>query len=268
MEMLAKKGSFEKPVTLPVVTLLHWLAWYPGFTHTTDLINWRSRRFEAIGMESPPVDFVPPLLRRRMSRLSRMVTYVAMRCCNEAGIAPNSVSVVFASYHGELLSTVDMLGQIKKGEPISPTDFTISVHHSPISIFSLVTGNQHTNRAIAGGEESFCYGFLDAMGLLLQGDKPVLFITGDDHLPLPFSNLVSQPSIPNVVALLLRKDPVPGNLRISLTMEIPSQNERSVNSLSNASPSLDFVRWLLIGEQKWSISSKKRIWTWRRYPPL
>ena len=245
------------PPEAGTATLLHWSAWTPAP---------QTLPSQEAGFESPPVEFVPMLLRRRMSRLSRMVVYVAERCCREADVSPDSVRVVFASYHGELLSTVGILAQIKREESVSPTDFTMSVHHSPVSILSLLTGNQKAGRAVAGGEESFCCGFLDSLGMLLKGEDPVLFLAGDDCVPLPFSKFVRQPLFPCAVALLLKKEVIPGKLRLSLSLDAHPEPGNRVGPISEIFPPLDFIKWLSTKESQWSLSSEKRRWTWTRHP--
>ena len=62
--------------------------------------------------------------------------------------------------------TSELLAQMAGKETLSPMGFSNSVHHTAIGYWSLATGNRRAMRAVAGGEASFCYGFLDAIGLL------------------------------------------------------------------------------------------------------
>jgi len=86
-----------------------------------------------------------------------------------------------------MATSVKLLDQLLAGESLSPMDFSGSVHHTPGFYFSLVASNRLPMHAIAAGEASFAAGFLDAVGLLSDREKPpVLLIYGDDVLEPPF----------------------------------------------------------------------------------
>ena len=68
------------------------------------------------------ISFIEPIVRRRLSSLSRIALKVAHDCVAER----DRVRVVFASRHGELRRTTDILRAISAGEPVSPTAFSLS----------------------------------------------------------------------------------------------------------------------------------------------
>ena len=67
---------------------------------------------------APDLGFIEPMVRRRLSSLSRIALKVAHDCAAER----SHVRVLFASRHGELRRTTDILRAIGAGEPVSPTE--------------------------------------------------------------------------------------------------------------------------------------------------
>lgn len=102
--------------------------------------------------------FVPPLLRRRLSRLSGMALSVAHDCLADL----RGVPTVFASQHGELDRTAGILADMARGEPISPTAFSLSVHNSAVGLLALAHKDRAESTAIAAGKQTLAMGLLEA----------------------------------------------------------------------------------------------------------
>ena len=208
-----------------------WAAWAPGF-------------------ELAESKEIPPMLRRRMSRLNRMALSAAFTCCREAGVAPAEVNFVLASRHGDMAATTRLLGQLAAGEPPSPADFTHSVHHTAAGFWGIITGNKLTSRAVAGGEASFCAGWLDAAGILArQPQRPVLLISADDALPAPFDGLVGQ-GVPHAAALLL----VPGKIKLEPVGPGVGKADQPA--------ALAFLNWHINGGTELALDLDGRRWRW------
>ncbi len=203
---------------------------------------------------------------RRMSRLTRMSLAVAMDCCRQAGISAADVPIVFASRHGEMSVTVDLLEQLTAGEALSPTNFSGSVHHTALGHLTIAAANRQVTRAVAGGEASFCYGFLDAMGLLTENKgSPVLLVAADDVVPPPFADLIGKTNVPYAAAFLLA--PATDHEKGSVSLEMPSgrlsSKEPREQTLPGV-PALDFLQWFLKEKKplEWHLSD--RIWRWKK----
>jgi hypothetical protein len=236
-----------------------WAGWTPGvFTEQ----EWR--QFFNGGpvdpdRQDPPVPELPSLMKRRMGRISRMCAATAFACCHKRGVSPRDVPLVFASRHGELTALMGLLSQMAEGEPVSPTGFSHSVHHTAGSYFSIASGNSHELRSVAGREATFAYGFLDALGLLHErGKTDVLLITADEEVPPLFENLVREDRRPYVTGLLLSRNvDQPGiPVHFGVHPSVPSLEKKT----SRYSQSLAFLNWLtgphavfesLLGGNKW-----------------
>lgn len=167
--------------------------------------------FFAVTVGKAEVDFVEPLLRRRLSRLARGAFHCANRVSPEG-----DVRFVFASRHGEADRTLAILQDLAAGEEISPSRFSMSVHNAVPGLWSILRQNHAPSAAIAAGPESFGWGLLQAYAAWAEEpDGKVLFVFGDDRLPEPWDS--GQPeSGPHAVALVLG---LPAARRLSLVWD-------------------------------------------------
>jgi len=215
----------------------------------------------------PDVSEVPPLLRRRMSPLARMSAAAAMDCCRRAKVSCSDVQIVFASRHGEMGTTLTLLEQLAKGETLSPTDFSGSVHHTSLGYFTMAVKNRRPARAVAGGEASFCYGFLDALGMLGEtGGLPVLLIAADEALPAPFAGLIGKTNQPYAIAFLLGSARYSQKGTVSLEMPSPMSRprRRAARTRSSGIPALNFLHWFLEGKKSLEWRLAERMWRWEK----
>ena len=69
---------------------------------------------------------MPAMMRRRLNRVGRMACHVAYGSDN----GQTADAIVFASRYGDTDKTLSLLGDLVKGEPLSPTGFGMSVHNA------------------------------------------------------------------------------------------------------------------------------------------
>lgn len=163
-----------------------WAAWAPGVTDEAAWRAWsRAPDARALGRDGQPdVGFVPALLRRRCTRLTRMMLHVAFAACPEPERA--SARTVFASRHGGINDALPLIEQVARGEPLSPMRFSHSVHNAPAGLFSIAAGNRAASSAVAGMEDTLAAGLAEAAGLLERardGAPSVLLVAADEPLP-------------------------------------------------------------------------------------
>jgi hypothetical protein len=129
---------------------------------------------------SAELAFVDPLLRRRLSPLARISLKVAHDCAGSAG----SVRMVYASRHGELNRTTEMLQDLAAGEPLSPTAFSMSVLNASAGLFSIARKDTAPATAVSAGDESFGFGLVEAsLQLASNPGAPVLLVFADEPVP-------------------------------------------------------------------------------------
>jgi len=88
------------------------------------------------------------MIRRRLTRNSKIMLYIADKCGFEGG------KIVYASAFGELQSTVGITDAILNETQISPTLFQNSVYNSAPSYFSLLNEDRDEIITISSGMQS------------------------------------------------------------------------------------------------------------------
>jgi hypothetical protein len=123
------------------------------------------------------ISFIEPMVRRRLSSLSRSALKVAHDCVG----GRDRVRVVFASRHGELRRTTDILRAISAGEPVSPTAFSLSVLNAMTGIFGIARGDRSPASAISAGAETLGLAMLEAHAQFEEDrSSPVLLVYADE----------------------------------------------------------------------------------------
>jgi len=75
------------------------------------------------------------MLRRRLTRGAKIAIYLASE------VGHREERVVFGSAYGEVKATIDIVTAIYNKTVLSPTSFQNSVHNTPVSYLSIVSGN-------------------------------------------------------------------------------------------------------------------------------
>lgn len=245
---------------IPPVFVREWAAWAPGLSDKPKWLEFLKSPGDLPLDGTPDVGFIAPMLARRMSRLNRMALHAADSCCREAGVPRDAVRLVAASRHGDMSVMVRLLTALCEKDTLSPADFTNSVHHTAAGYWGLVAKNRQASRSIAGGSASFCYGFLDAVGMLKHDpSRPVLLVAAEDILPEPFGGLVGGRNIPYSVALLLEAQGAPGSRRVALEFGAAAGADEAQ---AIGIPALDFLRWHVGGRRLLEMNAGQRHWRW------
>lgn len=146
------------------------------------------------------MSYLPSLLRRRLDRCGRMALSTAWPCTE--GVP--SVQSVFASRHGGLERTVELLDALNHAEALSPTSFSLSVHNSAAGLFSIARADRGAATAMAAGQDSLGMSLLEGANLIAAGASHVLVCYADDRLPAPYADAMQDDSHhPFAVSLLL-----------------------------------------------------------------
>jgi hypothetical protein len=244
------------------VIVRRWCAWAPtaGGAELATTADWEAwaRSPAAVGERGEPeVAFLPSGVRRRATRLTRLMLRAAFDC-SEPQERP-LVRSVFASRHGAIHVAVEILASIDRGEPVSPLLFSHSVHNTQAGLFSIAAGNREASSSISAEADTFAHGFLDAL-LHLERDleRAVLLVIGDEPVPDPLRHLVDEPPATYGVGLLLARSG-PGT-RLALRLEA-SRAPRKAREWPDA---LEFIRFLASGAPELLLESGRRCWHWKR----
>lgn len=220
-----------------------WAAWAPGLADAEAWQAW-AKEPRPIGCEgSPEARFLPPLLRRRCTALSRAMLQVAFEGCPAE--ERSEVRTVFASRHGENKESFPLFEAIAKGQPLSPAKFTHTVHNAQASLFSIASGNRQASSSLSGERDTFASAFLEALAHLeREPTRSVLVVMGDVAIAPLFAPLLDESEAAYAVALLLSREGEGTKLGFEL---VPGTKERGAGGARPdlAWPqALEFVRWL------------------------
>jgi hypothetical protein len=251
--------SLESGVALAVA---RWAAWAPGLADRASWQDWAAGRKEISGPVDPDVSFVKPLLRRRLSPLNRMAFHVASACLPD-GEPP---FCIFCSRYGEYRRAFEILNALDGAEPVSPNAFSLSVHNTVSSLFSIARGDGTHSTALAAGATTLEAGFLEARGLLAESPgRSALLVYYDEPLPSLYAE---------------RADPVETSAALALLLKLPERAEASdmVLKLSWCGseggqsapaapqhPVLRLAKLLLGVERRDDIADGRLAWSWSRH---
>jgi len=239
-----------------------WQAWAPDpqGEPLRDESAWRewAKAPRRLGQDGQPdVPFLPAGVRRRATRLTRVMLSVAFD--GTEGEDRTALRTVFASRHGAIHVAVKILESIAKGEVVSPLQFSHSVHNAQAGLFSIATGNRNASSSIAAGDDTFAHGFLEALLHLERSpEQPVLLVVGDEPLPGNLSHLVVEPATTYGLALLLARQGEGLPLEFELSASHAPRKDRDWPD------ALEFVRFLASDASELTLESGRRRWHWRR----
>jgi hypothetical protein len=180
---------FESEV---VFSIARHAAWAPRLTTRDAWAEWARAPWTVEPGEEPKVAAMPAMLRRRAGFLGRMALEVAYECLD----GQQDVPTVFCSRHGEVARAVELLGELARGEPLSPTAFGLAVHNASAGLFSIARADRANHVALAGGASTIEHAVIEACGQLADGAPMVLLVACDTQLPDPlrgFEDCEEQP---------------------------------------------------------------------------
>jgi hypothetical protein len=222
--------------TIPVA---RWSSWPAGATTT------------------PDIGFVEPLMRRRLSTLSKMALKVAHDCAAEG----RAVRLVFASRHGELRRTTGILDDIVAGEPVSPTAFSLSVLNAMAGVHSIARRDRSPSTAISAGAQTLGYALLEAHAqYAADPSTPVLVVYADEPADERYGAIEHEASACALAVLLDRDAQVTLECETSYAPEAQSapgfatQRDALLHALSCGSAAHGAVTWQGAGRHwRWSV---------------
>ncbi|MCP5059174.1 MAG: beta-ketoacyl synthase chain length factor [bacterium] len=241
-------------------TLLRsWCAWSPGLESVEQWTAWAKDPQPLASEGVPDARFLPAMLRRRCTPLSKILLKVASEGCSEA--ERSQARTVFASRHGSINESIGLLENVARGERISPAIFSHTVHNAQAGLFSIAMDNRQASSSLAGREDSFGSGLLEALGHLeREPERPVLFVMGDVPLDPVFASLVDEPACAYGVALLLARSGATneGGFEVALERRPPDAKPLAWP------PAAEFLRLWIGGDASFSIATSQHLWRFTR----
>ena len=244
-----------------------WRAWAPGLDSAEAWQAWAtSPSVVADAQEQPSCAFLPMMQRRRLTRLARMTLEVAWPLCGDDEQLP----FVFASRHGETPRTYALLGELADQQPLSPTQFGLSVHNAIAGQWSILRGQRGESVALAGEADTFEHAVLEGALQLAAGAPAALVVIAEELPHAAYADWITDVPFSYAVALRLG--------RVAPTADAPAGSDWQLRlEPSAAAPAsvdggrrgawphaLDFLRALHTHEPSLEHVWKTRQWNWQR----
>jgi len=197
---------------------------------------------------------MPAMLRRRGSVPGKMALDAAFRCLAES---TSGIPALFCSRHGECERSAELLSDLVRDNPISPTSFSLSVHNATGGLFSIARRDHSNSLAIAAGHSTIEHAVIEACGLLADDAPAVLLVAYDNYLPVIFKAFQDCNVLPYAWAWMMQlpRENTPG---ISLSWSASGEYE-----IHPESPGIEIFRFFI---QKMPllerICNNKR-WQWK-----
>jgi hypothetical protein len=125
---------------------------------------------------------MPAMLRRRASPAGKMALQAAYAAYPVHPV-PQDIPCIFASRHGECGRSAELLTDLARGLPLSPTAFSLSVHNATGGLFSIARRDHANSLALAAGGSTVEHAAIEACSLLADGAPAVLLAVSDGLLP-------------------------------------------------------------------------------------
>ena len=205
----------------------------------------------------PDVSFVEPLLRRRLSRVSRMAFRAATDCLEGE---PRADMLVFCSRYGEYGRTFDLLGDLCAAKPASAAAFSTSVHNTAASLFAIHRKERGPATVIAGNAATLEAACLHAWTLIAAGAAAsVLVVYHDEPLPSLYQGQPTSVRHGMALAFLLEGAEGSEGIRLHLSWR---RRPVPVPAEAGADTALGVVKLCLGGTDPVAVEANHLTWYW------
>lgn len=162
------------------LTLTDWQARAPGLSDDAQWLNW-AQSGGAIDPTLPQAKLtaLPMMTARRLSSGSKLAVECGLTLLRKHAID----AVLYTSRHGELERNYRILEALAKEQPLSPTDFALSVHNSAVGNLTIVAQQPVVSSSLSAGKDTFQQGLCEVISLLQAGYQRVLMVDFDGALP-------------------------------------------------------------------------------------
>jgi len=198
------------------------------------------------------------MVRRRLNTLGR----TALQAAFDVHTPAPEVPVVFGSRYGDASRSIELLAELVRRQPLSPTAFGLSVHNAIGAMYSLIRGDRANYVSIAAGSGTAAAVIVEAVGLLADGAPEVLAVFCDAPLPDAYAVFEDGPATLYAWAWRVTR-PVPGQVRFVLSAtpaahaEAPEHPELPFG--------LDVMRFIASEVPCLQRVAGETTWTWQRH---
>lgn len=181
--------------------ITRWCSWLPGQSASVCTASAGGAPRQTL-CEQPDPGSIPPMLRRRLGPLARVVFHVL----NECVASPTEEAVIFSSRLGEIQRTQGILDALASNAPVSPAAFSLSVHNAIAGLWSLAHEVHLPLLALAPANGSPVPALVEACAQLAERpDSTVIVVCYEESYPEFYAPYLESPTGISAVALRLEQ---------------------------------------------------------------
>jgi len=236
-----------------------WAAYAPGLQDQAAWLSWAKDGHLPSGDDVPGLSEMPAMQRRRLERVGRFALQVAYWCQTaEAADIP----LVFASGHGDIQRTYEIMEVLAWKELLCPRNFCLSIQNAIVAHYSIARQLKQNYLAVAAGKSTAEAGLIEASGLLHDGAEEVMVVMYDGLLPEAYATFQDESTAEYAWAWRLTKA---NSGTPSYSLEIMKAEERIAENRSGLPHGLDVMRFMLAGDKSLEFDDGHRRWRWQRH---
>ena len=233
----------------------HWIALTPGLVLQEDEQAWANHP-QLLHTQPPAADKIPPMMRRRMSPLSKLALQAAMTITEKTTVD----YIVFASRHGELHRTVNLIKDIINGDDASPIAFSQSVHNTAAGLYTIATKQPLAVTSLTGGENTLHMALIEVACYLNEHpDHRVLVVDYDQPLPNEYQQFEQYQYPLFALAMVISYG---SNSQLCRQPMSPAIHEHH-HGVDCYPQTLTVIKHLANKDSQWSINAQKQQWQWQ-----
>ncbi len=240
-------------------TIEDWAAYAPGLHDHAAWLAWSNEARIPEGGDVPALAEMPAMQRRRLERVGRIALQAAY-WCQTAEVA--DIPLVFASRHGDIQRTYEMLEVLTRKEALSPTHFGLSIHNAIVAQYSIARQLKQNYLAVAAGKSTAESAVFEALGLLHEGADEVMIVMYDGLLPESYREFQDESSAEYAWAWRLKKAKHEAG---AFSLRILNDEVNAAEDKSELPHGLDVLRFMLSGDKTLRFHDGSRNWCWQRH---
>lgn len=190
---------------------------------------------------------------RRLPKIDKIAVDLALQVTADS---PKLDAIFYASRHGELQYSYELLEDIAQQKSLSPTKFSQSVHNAVASFITVEKKTHIPVSAIAAGADSALMGLL--AGLNFLNSKPgstILVLFSDAIVPSVYHSQLQEPDSDVVLALTLKS---------GHTYSINMRENQPPIDYSKSLQSIELIKWLNSRNEKHLLLGQQSSWQLNR----